>query len=304
MKRAVVVDDDVKLAKAVVIPEKLLLEPQIVQQLALFFDRIVCISATERRPTGNDLERMRNEMLFLADSGLLLYAGLDASALLFTTIDGVRVTLPGAEENSFRLPIEVLNDIELKLPAQSEEDLSSAILVHLASRIRYCGAPAVAYGAMGLKSPNGMGAKAIAVTLKKFPTIPAATPWQDVLQFRGEEQTKNFHLRFRVWLQKMARQHASPKELEEEFTWLLSEYQTYMRLQHRKHDLGTFRGVFTVALDAASAMATLTVGDALKGLVDISSTSLELEEAEFSAPGREVGYLVRLTSMTRGRSSR
>ena len=81
--------------------------------------------------------------------------------------------------------------------------------------------------------------------------------------------------------------------MQMELEALIEDYKKYMDIQHQKHSRGV---LCTLLTSAAAVVANLESGnysDALLSLLGVRGHKLALEEAELSAPGRELAYLVK-----------
>lgn len=285
------------LSRSILVPFDALADTAAAQQLAIMFDMIFVWHLNRRALADEDAARVRDELAFLRTEKI---AGVMAPSIPFAFGDANgRALTPAALLGA---------DIEVPFQLALADDGPGAglgptdsILRNVASRVLWNYAPVSAQietpfpaaPPQGQLLPGVMGGVGVQVLVRNFPLLPAEIPWQDVLQFRADEENQQYLRLLRLWLKQRVDSQASLQHVQEELESLLYDYRRYMALQHKKYRRGT---VATVLAGVGNAIGQAAVGQfagAVSAIAEISSQSMALSEAEFGAPGREVSYIVR-----------
>ena len=131
------------------------------------------------------------------------------------------------------------------------------------------------------------------IVLEKFPLPSEDTSWESILEFRSTSENKQRALDLRHWMTNIARQNLSPSEIEDELEWLMSQYDRHMKLHRMKAQQGALEIIVTGTAEAIENVIKLKFGAFAKSLFAVKRTALELAEAELTAPGREIAYIVK-----------
>lgn len=111
--------------------------------------------------------------------------------------------------------------------------------------------------AFGAGQPGDRRADVLRVVLKRLPMPDDATPWEEIVQFRQDEQVIGARVDMRNWLGEMARSELSAAEIEDKCDWLLSRYERHMRLYKMKYDLGVVEAVVATTAELVENLAKL-----------------------------------------------
>jgi hypothetical protein len=128
------------------------------------------------------------------------------------------------------------------------------------------------------------------VVLNALPLPSEITPIEDIIAFKRE--TEQQLLALRIWMRDLAKAKLPPDELAEKLEWLLHEYQRHMNLQKLKTQIGTLEMVITTTLEVAEDLVKIKWSNVAQTLFSLRRRKLVLLEAEASAPGREISYVV------------
>ena len=71
----------------------------------------------------------------------------------------------------------------------------------------------------------------IQIALNALPHPSKTTPWERIIDFRNDPDTAHHFLALRNWMTETAKAQLSPREIEENIEYLLSQYGQHMRLQ-------------------------------------------------------------------------
>ena len=131
------------------------------------------------------------------------------------------------------------------------------------------------------------------VVLASFPEPDEATPWEQIVEFRSDPDTRTQLLALRRWMSRVAQQDLSATEIADEIEWLVSEYQAHMRLHRMKITMGAVETVVTATAEALENVTKLRFGAVAKSVFFLKHRTIQLIEAERQAPGRELAYIIR-----------
>jgi len=131
------------------------------------------------------------------------------------------------------------------------------------------------------------------IILYKVKTIISDVPWEQILDFRNDENSKIHIVNLRRWINKLSCENLSITDLQEEIDYLISSYHDHMKFHKMKTQLGIIETIISVPLDIAEQLIKFKWSDIAKSLFFIRKKKLALMEAERSAPGREIAYIIK-----------
>jgi hypothetical protein len=144
--------------------------------------------------------------------------------------------------------------------------------------------------------------EAVEISLKALPVPDYATPWEQIIEYRSDPDSKLKFTRLRNWMSKTAKTNNKANEIEEEFETLINEYTQHIKTHKIKTRLDTLKTVVVAEIGLFTGGWLTGVG-VLPGLVGMIATPLysirqrqiELTAEELKAPGKEVAYIVEAT---------
>ena len=131
----------------------------------------------------------------------------------------------------------------------------------------------------------------LSVALRHMPEPDSTTPWESILDFRRDSDTRALLVRFRRWLRNLGKQGLSPAEISEEIEYLHSEYENYMKVHALKVNRGIVQTFITMPFEMAENLIKLKWAAAARKLFTLGDCRVQLLEAELKAPGRDIAYL-------------
>ena len=180
-------------------------------------------------------------------------------------------------------------------------DKSPHVIVRaISSVLAYENAPVSAHGDFTDLTTHAQLDLATQIILKSFPTPPEGMPWQDLLAFRNDPETKSHLRRLRIWLRQRASESArTPAEWKDEIEELVHQYRSYMKVQHRKFGETTLSTILVAGAEVLKNAASPNFGEAIKNIFEIRTRRLDLTEAELAAPGRELAFITKAQEWAR-----
>lgn len=136
----------------------------------------------------------------------------------------------------------------------------------------------------------------VSLVLSKLPTPDELTPWEAILDFRNDGDTREQLARLRRWSRKASQRLASESahivELEDELDYLIESYRAHMQLHRLKISTSVIEVVVTFVAEVAENLLKARLKELAKGLFQVRQNRIALTEAELKAPGREIAYVV------------
>jgi hypothetical protein len=130
------------------------------------------------------------------------------------------------------------------------------------------------------------------IVLSAVPVPAESTTWQQVLEFRSDPEARTRLLALRRWIRRLATEGRPPSEIREELEYLLNEYRSHMDLHRMKWRVGTLESVLALTAEALEGIVRLQPSKLVSALFGVKHRRIALTEAERSAPGREVAYVL------------
>ena len=132
----------------------------------------------------------------------------------------------------------------------------------------------------------------VEVVVNKLPIPDDSVSWEQILDYHSDPDSRGKLTALRMWMSEVARSELTPREVEEKLEWLMHDYERHLKLHKMKYSTGTLETIVTVGAEFLENMVKFEWGKAAKALFAIKHRRIELLEAEMSAPGSEVAYLV------------
>ena len=140
----------------------------------------------------------------------------------------------------------------------------------------------------------------VEIALRTLPMPDYSTPWEQIVEYRNDPDSRIKFSRLRKWMSKIAQIKNDPDEIEEEIETLVDDYSEHMRAHKIKTKLDTLKAI-VVAETGLFTGGWLTGVGTLPGIVGIAATPLysikqrqfALTEEELRAPGKEIAYIVK-----------
>ncbi|MEO0536155.1 MAG: hypothetical protein AAF215_20060 [Cyanobacteria bacterium P01_A01_bin.123] len=194
------------------------------------------------------------------------------------------------------------------IPRATKEYLNAGSLMHDLQTRLWCQLAFDRYGVMPIplvntfsqydKLPKKIKGKQVGyqdvvhLVLKQIPMPSLEMPLDEFIDFRRSAEHRNSFYSLKRWMRKIGKSNITLIELEEELEYLISEYESFMRLQKLKIETGAFQTILTTGGDIVENIIKLNFSKAAKGAFDLKRRKIALMEVEKEAPGREVSYIV------------
>jgi ABC-type Fe3+-hydroxamate transport system substrate-binding protein len=154
-------------------------------------------------------------------------------------------------------------------------------------------------GCSPVENPVATKNEVIEISLKTLPMPDYSTPWEQILEYRSDSDSRVKFTRLRQWMSKVAQVKNKPNEVEEEVQTLIDDYSQHMKMHRIKTRLDTLKAIVVAEVGLFTGGWLTGIG-ALPGIIGIVANPLysirqrqvEITAEELKAPGREVAYIV------------
>lgn len=137
---------------------------------------------------------------------------------------------------------------------------------------------------------EGRKTEVIRMVLGNIPRPDVDTPWEAIVDFRQDQETRLRYLAVINWINEMSHSAFSVNEISEKLEFLLEQYKQSIERHRLKWKVGTIEilsaaavGFFTGNLPAAINL--------ISGVTKIGMTMLNLWDDEGKLPGKEIAYI-------------
>lgn len=197
---------------------------------------------------------------------------------------------------------ESVSDLELVINLQNEYlallDLESELWIRINSKflptIREYNedfTPIINRVSSFTKSDENRNSEVLAIILNKFPVPDDSVSWEQLIDFKSEEESRIKLLALKSWVTKIGHTKYSKAEIEQEFEYLTFEYENQMKLQKLKYNIGTLELLVNTGMDVLGNLVSFQWGKASKAFFDIKRRHVDLLIGETKAPGKELAYI-------------
>lgn len=129
-------------------------------------------------------------------------------------------------------------------------------------------------------------------TVIKFLPIPSdETPWEQIIEFKNDNDSKSKYLALKNWINETARGELPLNEIEEKLEYLLDQYEKQVQLHKMKYHKGILETLVMTTAEVAENLAKLKFSKIAQLAFSMKNRKLSLMEEEMKAPGKEVAYI-------------
>lgn len=131
------------------------------------------------------------------------------------------------------------------------------------------------------------------VLLSAVPQPSIDTPWDAIIDWRNDDEAQVKFRRLKNWMNKISLQEEiNTNHLFDEISYLLDEYQQYMKIQKIKFSAGIVRTLVTTGADVLESLTKLNFKAIAEMPFKMNDARVALKEAELKAPGRELAFII------------
>lgn len=141
--------------------------------------------------------------------------------------------------------------------------------------------------------PNSNKNDVAQIVIKNLPLPNNETPWEQLIDYRNDVKTQKLLLLLRRWINRISTQNLSSLEIEDEIEFLINEFQEHMKFHKMRANTETIEVIVNSASDVLGNLLTLKFSKIFEPVFAIKKRQLLLMEAELSAPGKEMAYVIK-----------
>jgi hypothetical protein len=134
---------------------------------------------------------------------------------------------------------------------------------------------------------------AVSVVLESLPVPDDSVPWEQIVDFRSDEQTRFHVLALRQWMRKVSTELNDRSLIREELEYLKAAYSEHLRFHKMKTRTSVWEVILTVPAELIEHLVRFKTAAALKTMFKLREQRVALISAERDAPGREVAYVLK-----------
>ena len=143
------------------------------------------------------------------------------------------------------------------------------------------------------KLPNTKKSDVAQIVISKLPIPDDMTPWEQIIDYRNDEENQKNLLDLRRWIRKISTENLSTSEIEDELQWLMNEFQRHMRIHKMKANTETLEVLVKAPLEIIEDLIKLKFSKIPEPFFALKKRQINLMEAELNAPGREMAYIIK-----------
>lgn len=153
-----------------------------------------------------------------------------------------------------------------------------------------CGFPVAAF----VRNDHVVGidagvASTLRLVIEALPLPGVDTPFEAVLDWRSDPESRARHVRLRAWLAKLSRNQT---DLDfDEIATMIDDYDTYMRKHHQTMERTRVEVVVVTLARVIEDAMQFKLSTAIEKLFHVFTKETTVFAAELAAPGREVAYI-------------
>ncbi|MBL7745317.1 MAG: hypothetical protein JNN00_17715 [Chitinophagaceae bacterium] len=126
--------------------------------------------------------------------------------------------------------------------------------------------------------------------LANIPEPDENTPWEQIIDFRSDEDTRLQYLALINWINEIARSNFTPAEIKDKYEYLYLDY----KRSYERHKIKSTFSTLEIVAAAGTAFFTNNVPLALSlssNFLRIGTSVMNLLKEEGNLPGKEIAYI-------------
>lgn len=289
--------------------------PQRIKQVALLFDQIAMISAETGYLNADGLKAFPNqatELRWLVENGIVFEPPIPESL----NVESIRDLDLSKKYLKESVQILVGAEVDLSTPLEGLMKLiADKKDFELSERMQFIGKAIVgtsyltrvfstnlrdegfdAYPVLLTELPDTAKSSKqslIQIVLKGLPMPDEETPWEQILEYRGDPDSKAKFLDLRHWMSEIARANLPSADMEEKLEYLISQYQRHLEIHRMKTSVGILETTLVSTGEIIENLVRIKWGKLAKMLFSFRERKLALLEGELTSPGSEIAYVIK-----------
>ncbi|AHM63210.1 hypothetical protein D770_24825 [Flammeovirgaceae bacterium 311] len=126
------------------------------------------------------------------------------------------------------------------------------------------------------------------LVLKKFPMPSSSCSWEEIIDFKENEDVKRKLLALKHWIIEISNTSLTKNEIEQKLEYLVHEYEHSMKLSKMKYEVSNIELFLTTTIGLIENIVKINWSKAVQLIFEIKKKKVDLLLEERSAPGREL----------------
>jgi hypothetical protein len=131
----------------------------------------------------------------------------------------------------------------------------------------------------------------LSIILKNLPRPDENTPWESIIEFRNNPEAIRTRKALLQWQNTIVKANKTPNEIYDEFHYLLSQYEHYMKQQKIKIKRSIAKIIVVGVAEFVENLCKLKFKSLAENLFVLGQQSVDLELEKLKAPGKELAYI-------------
>lgn len=127
--------------------------------------------------------------------------------------------------------------------------------------------------------------------LNDIPEPATNTPWEQIIDFRSDEDVKNRYLALINWVNKTSASSNSLSDIKDEYEYLYNDYIKHFKLHKLKYNNTILELIVTAGAGMLIALQSGQFASSFKNLLTMNLSHIKLLEEESKIPGKEIAYI-------------
>lgn len=131
----------------------------------------------------------------------------------------------------------------------------------------------------------------IRLVVSDIPTPNDDFTFNDILDFRNDNNNKRRYLNLISWINKISREDLDIEEISDEYHYLMSEFENEFHNQKIHKELNTLEIFLKIPLEIAENLVKINWSKIPGIFIELKRNSITSYESEFNLPGKELAYI-------------
>jgi hypothetical protein len=127
--------------------------------------------------------------------------------------------------------------------------------------------------------------------LNDIPEPDYNTSWEQIIEFRTDEDVKNKYLALINWVNKVGSSTSSLSDVRDEYEFLYSDYMKHFKLHKMKYNNTILEVVVNAGVGVLTALQSGEFVSSFKNLFQLNISHANLLVEEGKLPGKEIAYI-------------
>lgn len=131
----------------------------------------------------------------------------------------------------------------------------------------------------------------IRLIVNDIPTPDDSFTFNDVLDFRNDNDNRRRYLSLISWINKISKEDLDIEEISDEYHYLMSEFENEFQNQKIHKELNTLEILLKIPLEIAENLVKINWSKIPGIFIELKRNSITSYESEFNLPGKELAYI-------------